>query len=340
MTPTKTSLLALLAALPLAACGEPGASEEMRESDGEANAPGTYIPEEAVTEARTDRYDGFADEDVAGQDGMARSPDIIDQDTRDRMEGEAGLRRVVEDDRRAEAMARDGERRPAQTLTFFGLEPDMTVVEVWPGGGYYADILAPYLAERGRYYAVANERPGGADRYRERFADEGRYGRVEIATLGAERGLDGVPDGSADMVLTFRNVHNFTMGGYGERAFQGFYDALKPGGILGVVEHRLPEDYDDAMMESSGYMKTSTVIELAEAAGFELAEESELNANPKDTADHPFGVWTLPPRSVTEDRQGNAPEGFDAARYAAIGESDRMTLRFVKPIGADGALLE
>ena len=381
MTPktSMTSFLALAAALPLLACGQPGPSEEMRTSDGEANAPGTYIPESEVETP----YTGFAEQgtpdegdrsgielppggdEEGGEDrlvgeeyepradgaqdggevvdeggGMMRSPDIISQETRDRFEAEAGLRQRVDDERRGDAMARDRFRRPAETLTFFGVEPDMTVVEVYPGGGYYTDILAPYLAEGGRYYAVANERPGNADGTRERFSDQDRYGRVRVATLGGERGLSGIPEGSADMVLTFRNVHNFTMAGFGEQAFQGFYDALKPGGILGVVEHRLPEDADDAMMDTSGYMKQSRVIELAEAAGFELAEASELNANPDDTADHPFGVWTLPPVSRTEGRDGSVPEGFDAERYRAIGESDRMTLRFVKPIGADGALLE
>ena len=392
-TPLQTSLLALAAALPLlAACGEPGASEEMREADGEANAPGTYIPESEVETAYTgfaaqgtpdegdrsgielppggdeegaedrlvgEEYDPVADPQerpadptsadqtnrtmqVEDEDGtvMARSPDIISQDTRDQMTAEAGLRERVSDARRGDAMARDQFRRPAETLTFFGVEPDMTVVEVYPGGGYYTDILAPYLAEGGRYYAVANERPGNADGTRERFSDEDRYGRVRVATLGSERGLSGIPAGSADMVLTFRNVHNFTMAGFGEQAFQGFYDALKPGGVLGVVEHRLPAGADDAMMETSGYMKQSRVVELAEAAGFELAEASELNANTNDTADHPFGVWTLPPVSRTEDRDGNVPDGFDAEAYRAIGESDRMTLRFVKPLGADGALME
>ena len=378
MTPSRA---ALIAALPLLfACGEPGPSGEMREADGEANAPGTYIPEDAVEtpytgpatqgtpdagdeaglelppggddEDETDRlvgeeYDPEADVDEAerlrtplvGEGGMARSPDIIDDATRERLRAEAGLQARIADAARGEAAARDAYRRPGETLTFFGLEPSMTVVEVWPGGGYYADILAPYLAEEGRYYAVASEREGSAARTAEQFADQARYGEVEVATLG-EGGLSGVPSGSADMVLTFRNVHNWHMGGYADAAFAGFYDALKPGGVLGVVEHRLPEDRDDEDEMSSGYMKQSNVVAMAEAAGFELAEASEVNANPADTADHPFGVWTLAPTLRTEGRDGSVPDGFDADRYAAIGESDRMTLRFVKPIGADGALLE
>ena len=358
------SKIALLAAVPfLLACGQPGASEEMREADGEANAEGTYIPENEVETARTgpaeqgtpDAGEGLGGpvalppggdagpeaQDDGSQMGneMGRSPDIISAETRARFDAEADLERVVADQARGDAAARDEFRHPAQTLAFFGLAPDMTVVEIWPGGGYYADILGPYLAEGGRYVAVASERPGNADEYRERFGGDERFGDVAVGTLG-EGGLQGVEPGSADMVLTFRNVHNWHMGGWAPTAFEGFYEALAPGGVLGVVEHRLPEDADDGMQMSSGYMKQSAVVAMAEAAGFELAEESELNANPEDDADHPFGVWTLPPVSRTEDRDGNAPEGFDAAAYEAIGESDRMTLRFVKPIGADGALME
>ena len=221
MTP-KTSLLALAAVLPLLACGEPGPSEEMRESDGEANAPGTYIPEDEVEtpytgfaeqgtpdegdrsgielppggddEDETDRlvgeeYDPVAEpqetrEVTPDEAGMQRSPDIISQETREQLTREVALRERVGDGRRGEAMARDRYRRPAETLSFFGLEPDMTVVEVYPGGGYYTDILAPYLAEEGRYYAVAGERPGSADGTRERFSDEDRYGRVRVVTMG------------------------------------------------------------------------------------------------------------------------------------------------------------
>lgn len=329
-----TSKLALIAVLPLLlACGERGASEEMRDASGEANAPGTEIPEEEG------RFTGFAEGDEEGQ--MAKSPDIISEETRSQFGREAGLTPVLADPRRGDAAARDEFRNPAETLGFLGMEPDMTVVEIWPGGGYYADIIAPALKSGGGvYYAIASEREGSAEGYRERFGDEERYGDVEVATLGTERGLDGVPDGSADMVLTFRNVHNWHMGGFADQAFEEFFAALKPGGVLGVVEHRLPEEADDEMEMSSGYMKQSNVIAMAEAAGFDLADQSEVNANPKDDADHPFGVWTLRPRSVTEDREGNVPDGFDADEYFEIGESDRMTLRFVKPLGADGALME
>ena len=158
----------------------------------------------------------------------------------------------------------------------------------------------------------------------------GDYGDVQLTVFSREAETV-APDGSADMVLTFRNVHNWKMSGYAEESFEKFHAALKPGGTLGVVEHRLQEDADVSLERTSGYLKESTVIALAEAAGFELLEKSEINANPDDTADHPFGVWTLPPTSRTADRNGNAPDGFDAARYLAIGESDRMTLKFVKP---------
>lgn len=230
---------------------------------------------------------------------------------------------------RGEDMARDGARNPLETLTFFGIEPDMTVIEIYPGGGWYTKIIAPFImAGNGTYVAA-----GASDRFRERFS--------EAAVTGF--GADSAPlvePGTADMVLTFRNVHNWVMGGFEEKAFSDFYEALKPGGILGVVEHRLPEAADDSMEKTSGYVKQSSVIALAEAAGFTLVDTSDVNANPNDTADHPFGVWTLPPRSRTEGRDGSAPEGFDPAPYLAIGESDRMTLKFMKPVDADAALLE
>ena len=332
----------ILALLPLLlACGQPGASPEMRDNDGEANAPSAVVPDAAPPADRAGEVSEGADDDAVG-----RSPDIISEETRARMGTDAGMQAVLADPRRAESSDRDEARRPAQTLAFFGIEPDMTVVEVWPGGGWYTDILAPYLAQGGGAYVAAGFDPEMNDYMRERtaafeakYADEDQYGDVRMAVLSPQSGPI-VEPGTADMVLTFRNVHNWVMGGFEEKAFADFYAALKPGGVLGVVEHRLPEDADAGMEETSGYVKESTVVALAEAAGFELAERSEINANPNDDADHPFGVWTLPPTSRTQDRDGNAPEGFDADAYAEIGESDRMTLRFVKPLGADGALLE
>lgn len=222
-------------------------------------------------------------------------------------------------------LARDRYRHPAETLAFFGVKPTDTVVEVWPGGGWYTEILAPYLA-RGTYYAAA---PAG--RGTERFgqfiaAKPDVYGKVRVATFPVlAAGGTPVPPGSADVVLTFRNVHNWMMGEqpFADQAFRQMYAMLKPGGTLGIVEHRLPERADTVRERASGYVKTSTVRRLAESAGFRFAGASEVNANPKDTTDYPDGVWTLPPTY----RKGD----LDRAKYAAIGESDRMTLKFVKP---------
>lgn len=222
-------------------------------------------------------------------------------------------------------VARDKYRHPKETLNFFGIRPDMTVVEIWPGGGWYTEILAPLLAQNGTYYAAA---PGG--RYGEAIAtklrsDPAVYGKVKLVSFPAGAGDATVPDGTADMVLTFRNAHNWLMGGdkVATDAFQAFYRMLKPGGVLGVVDHRLSESADSGLEKTSGYLKVSTVRRLAEQAGFKLVKESEVNANPKDSKDYPQGVWTLPPTLSLGDQ--------DRAKYLAIGESDRMTLRFIKP---------
>jgi predicted methyltransferase len=223
-------------------------------------------------------------------------------------------------------LARDQYRHPLETLTFFGVEADDTVVELWPGGGWYSEILAPYLAARGTYYAAAPD-GRGTERYKAFVAAKPEvYGKVRVATFPMAAGGTKVPDGSADVVLTFRNVHNW-MGSEGApavapEAFRQIYAMLKPGGVLGVVDHRLPETADTARERSSGYLKVSTVRALAEGAGFRFAGASEVNANPKDTADWPQGVWTLPPSLALKEQ--------DRAKYVAIGESDRMTLKFVK----------
>lgn len=230
---------------------------------------------------------------------------------------------VADPRRKAENRARDRYRHPAETLAFFGVKPNQTVVEVLPGGGWYSEILAPLLHDQGRYIAAV---PAGGRAGFSRFtaADPARFGKVTVTEFAPGKAPI-APDGSADVVLTFRNVHNFLMGedATPAAAFAAFFRALKPGGVLGVVDHRLPEGRDSALEKKSGYLKRSTVVRLAEQAGFRLAGESEVNANPKDTADWPDGVWTLPPTYQLKDK--------DRARYAAIGESDRMTLRFVKP---------
>ncbi|RZL79922.1 MAG: methyltransferase [Sphingomonas sp.] len=220
--------------------------------------------------------------------------------------------------------ARDRYRHPAETLAFFGVKPTQTVVEFLPSGGWYAEILAPLVKDHGRYVALVPT--AQAERTRSGFAEKtASYGATQVATIDFKTGVSSIPAGSADVLLTFRNVHNLLMQddpAVAGRVFKAFYAALKPGGVLGVVDHRLPEDMDTAREKTSGYIKRSTVVRLAQAAGFALAGESRINANPKDNHDHPEGVWTLPPSYRLKD--------VDRAKYAAIGESDRFTLRFVK----------
>ncbi|MGH8053767.1 MAG: class I SAM-dependent methyltransferase [Stenotrophomonas sp.] len=230
-------------------------------------------------------------------------------------------------------VARDEYRHPAQTLAFFGLQPQQTVVEITPGGGWYAEILAPYLREGGQYVAAVVDPAalpaGGGRDYQQRSRDglakkfaeaPAQFDRATEVAYDPAAPVLGKP-GSADVVLTFRNVHNWRANGQAEGLFRAFFDVLKPGGVLGVVEHRAKADVpaDD----KSGYVGQAQVIAMAEAAGFTLDASSEVNANPRDTKDHPKGVWTLPP--------SNSHDAADAAKYKAIGESDRMTLRFVKP---------
>lgn len=222
-------------------------------------------------------------------------------------------------------VARDRYRHPAETLAFFGVKPTDTVVEIWPGNGWYSEILAPMLREKGRYIA-AGPLPRTAEMLTKLQArDATAFGKAQAVAFPGDAGQAGVPAGVADKVLTFRNVHNWRFGGAdrAQAAFDAMFRMLKPGGVLGVVEHRLPEGRDGAAEEKSGYMKESSVIAFATRAGFKLAGRSNVNANPKDTADWPQGVWTLPPTYRLGDT--------DRAKYAAIGESDRMTLRFVKP---------
>ena len=221
-------------------------------------------------------------------------------------------------------VARDRYRHPAATLAFFGLRPNQTVVEIWPSGGWYTEILAPYLKPRGAYFAGVPDLDAKGLR-KLGAAHPGAYDRVKFAVFPAKPGQPTVPAGTADLVLTFRNVHNWRFGpaDQTQAAFDQMFAMLKPGGTLGVVEHRLPENQAGVDEGKSGYMKRSTVLGYATKAGFRLAGESAVNANPKDTHDYPKGVWTLPPNYAEKD--------VDRARYAAIGESDRMTLRFVKP---------
>jgi predicted methyltransferase len=234
------------------------------------------------------------------------------------------------DQRTAEERARDVYRHPKETLLFFGIRPEMSVLEVWPEPGWYTEVIAPLLRDKGKYYAAViaadptdkhiTER---LDQYRAKLASRpALYDRVVVVALPADGG-DIVPPGSLDMVVTFRNIHNWMARDTAPQAFAAMYRALKPGGVLGVVEHRgnpaLPQD----PQAKSGYVNEDYAIRMIEAQGFRLVAKSEVNANPKDTKDYPQGVWTLPPTYRLGDK--------DHDKYAAIGESDRFTLRFVKP---------
>ncbi len=235
------------------------------------------------------------------------------------------------DQRSPENVRRDAHRHPGETLAFFGIRPDMQLIELWPGGGWYTEILAPYLRDRGHLTAASfgadNPVPFRA-RYHRKFMDKLKaspavYDRVSVITLDPPQRADLGPANSADMVLTFRNLHNWINDDALEAVFQAVYRVLKPGGIFGVVEHRGIVGADVKASSRQGYVPEAYVIETLEKIGFLLAGRSELNANPKDDKQHPKGVWTLPPSYRLGDT--------DRAKYAAIGESDRMTLKFVKP---------
>ncbi len=225
--------------------------------------------------------------------------------------------------------SRDGARNPAETLKFFGLQPDSSVVEIWPSGGWYTEIIAPFVAENGQFYGA--HFPGGTDmeffnRARDAYkakleANPEVYGNAQITAMYTDM-MDLAPE-PVDMVLTFRNVHNWMSRDFQDEVMQAFYDVLKPGGVLGIVEHRAAPGSEQDPKAESGYVTEEYTIALAEKAGFVLDGQSEINANPRDTRDHPEGVWTLPPtlRLGDEDRE----------KYVEIGESDRYTLRFRKP---------
>lgn len=238
---------------------------------------------------------------------------------------------VASEFRTAENKLRDNYRHPAETLAFFDIKPEQTVIELWPGGGWYAEILAPYLAEIGQYVAANFETKPAADtkqtayfksaglRFEKWVSDnKASVGNVQFVTLDPPVKFSLGKDNSADHVLTFRNLHNWAMKGELEGVFKAAHDVLKVGGSFGVVEHRA----NVGMAAESGYMDENQMVELAKKYGFELTASSEVNANPKDSKDYPKGVWTLPPRLAMGDQ--------DKQKYIDIGESDRMTLKFTK----------
>jgi predicted methyltransferase len=254
------------------------------------------------------------------------------------------LRRAVKNDQRIDPQ-RDRWRNPEATLQFFGVRPSDTVVEIWPGQGWYTSILGPYLKQGdgklivGHFDAAASDSQfvrQMVDSYRARFAaDTAVFGNVTVVPFGP-RSMLMAPPNSVDKVLTFRNIHNWMAQSWTEKAFADFYTVLKPGGILGIEEHRGRTDEPQDPLARDGYVREDYVIQLAREAGFEFIGGAEINANPADTKDHPFGVWTLPPVSRSSAIGEMDDPGFDRRRYDEIGESDRMTLRFRKPLDATG----
>jgi predicted methyltransferase len=230
--------------------------------------------------------------------------------------------------RTANFVARDQARHPAEELAFFGIKPNMTVVELWPSGGYWTEILGPYLAKQGTYY-LALESGNNSEieqdnaRLHTRIdAMKAQIGTIHETSLGAGH-FDIAPPGSADLVLTFRNLHNWMDGGYADQALAAIFTALKPGGILGIEDHRGRKDKPQDPKAKDGYVREDYAISLAKKAGFVLDGTSEINANPKDTKDWVDGVWTLPPTLSQKDK--------DRAKYIAVGEADNFVLRFRKP---------
>ena len=245
---------------------------------------------------------------------------------------ELSLQQILEGQHRSpQSIARNGSRHPFETLGFFGLRRSMTLIEIGPSGGWYTEILAPYMRDHGHYYG-AHFSPNTTNSFQRRNLEEfeaklsanpSLYGRAVIRHLQPPNETAIGPEGGADIALTFRNVHNWMSRGLEQEFFDAFFENLKPGGILGVVEHRAPDTAVRQEMIDTGYVSEAYVKQIAESAGFDFIASSEINANQKDTKDHPEGVWTLPPNF----RAGEV----DQDKYAAIGESDRMTLKFRKP---------
>lgn len=226
---------------------------------------------------------------------------------------------------------RDIYRHPQQTLEFFDVKDNMTVVEIWPGEGWYTEILAPYLKDHGKLYAAHFSEDTDQAYFKKNLSEFVKkiksqpkvYGKVALTVMQPPDFMQIAPDNSADRILTFRNVHNWMKNDQASTVFNAMYKALKPGGILGVVEHRNSVLKPQDIHAESGYVSEDYVIALARNAGFEFLEKSEINANSKDTKDYAAGVWTLPPALKLKDKNRKV--------YEAIGESDRMTIKFIKP---------
>ena len=245
---------------------------------------------------------------------------------------EAKLKAAIAGAHRApENASRDAGRHPLETLKAIGLKDDMAVMEITPSGGYWTEILAPVLKDKGRYVAAGGDPAAsegskkGVDAFQAKLAkDPAIYGKVEVAVLNIKTGkTEPVKPGTMDMVVTFRNIHNWMAQDQAKQMFDIMYASLKPGGILGVEEHRAPTTKEQDPKAASGYVREDFAIKLIESSGFKFASKSEVNANPKDTKDYPKGVWTLPPNYAEKD--------VDKAKYTAIGESDRFLLVFQKP---------
>jgi predicted methyltransferase len=280
-------------------------------------------------ESSADEAGATSTEATAGSEAAPASTTASEGAPGDLSAAEAIDRALAGDHRSAENKARDPYRHPKETLLFFGLEPDMTVVELAPGGGWYTEVLAPVLKDEGQLVAAipSTEGPGAkyANRFLERMAEDPEvFGEVETVTLQLPEQDELGPPSSADMVLTFRSTHGWIQRGGAEAVYQAAYEVLKPGGIFGVVQHRAPEGADPKESAKDGYVPEAYVIELAESAGFELVDRSDVNANPADDHDHPEGVWTLPPTLRLGEKNKD--------EYLEIGESDRMTLKFQKPV--------
>lgn len=270
-----------------------------------------------------------AEESAAAESPAQASP----ESTEEAPFREGSLADILAGDHRSEEnRARDLYRNPEATLFFFGLSPSDTVIEINPGGGWYMEVIAPFVNEEGQYIAAhPNPELEGMPSYvvdqakqiEQRVeAQDALFGNAEVQFYDPSEPVLGEPE-SADKVLTFRNVHGWVNGGQAEAMFEAFAEVLKPGGVLGVVQHRADDGTNAEETAKTGYVSEEAVIAFAEAAGLSLEERSNLNANPRDTRDHPEGVWTLPPSLALGEE--------NKADYEAIGESDRMTLKFVKP---------